>query len=109
MIQSSAYRFCLTGAKRGVMSFLATVRASRRQKNNRLGDTPWRRATATTFAPGVSVSAMIRIFSSSDQRRRRSTPPRTSTRIKTDLKARLKGGCLGKSRCEARWSLSDAY
>jgi len=28
-----------TGAKRGVMSFLTTVRASRRQENNRLGDT----------------------------------------------------------------------
>ena len=74
------------------MSFLATVRACRRQKNNRLGDTPWRRATAATFAPGASVSAMIRIFSSSDQRRRRSTLPRTSTRIKIDLKARLETG-----------------
>ena len=40
---------------------------------------------------------------------RRSTLPRTSTRIKTDLKTKLKVGYFGKSHCEARWSLSDAY
>ena len=62
-----------------VMAFLTTIRASRRQENNRLGDTPWRPATAATFTPDASVSAMIRIFSSSGQRRRRSTLPRTST------------------------------
>jgi hypothetical protein len=42
---------------------------------------PCRRAISVTTAPGASVSSMIRILSSRDQRRRRSTPPRTSTRI----------------------------
>jgi hypothetical protein len=42
---------------------------------------PLRRATSLTFAPGASVSSTIRILSSCDQRRRRSTPPNTSMRI----------------------------
>jgi hypothetical protein len=40
-----------------------------------------RRAISVTTAPDASVSSMIRILSSRDQRRRRSTPPRTSDRI----------------------------
>src|ERR1700761_3220534 len=39
-----------------------------------------RRATSDTRAPGTSVSATIRAFSSADQRRRRPGPVRTSTR-----------------------------
>jgi len=42
---------------------------------------PLRRATSLTFAPGTGVSSTIRTLSSCDQRRRRSTPPKTSTRI----------------------------
>jgi hypothetical protein len=34
-----------------------------------------------TFAPGANVSSTIRALSSCDQRRRRSNPPKTSTRI----------------------------
>jgi transposase-like protein len=33
------------------------------------------------FAPGANVSSTIRALSSCDQRRRRSNPPKTSTRI----------------------------
>ena len=57
------------------------VRACRRQVNTRLAEMPLRRATSDIFAPGTSVSSTIRAFSSDDHRRRRSTPPRTSTRI----------------------------
>lgn len=40
-----------------------------------------RRATSETLDPGAAASATIRIFSSKDQRRRRSLPFSTSTRI----------------------------
>ena len=56
-------------------------RARRRHVNTKLVAMPCRRAISVTTAPGASVSSMIRILSSRDQRRRRSTPPRTSTRI----------------------------
>src|SRR5271170_163176 len=51
---------------------------------------PCLRAISVTTAPGASVSSMIRILSSRDQRRRRSTPPRTSTRIYPTLRLALK-------------------
>jgi hypothetical protein len=57
------------------------VRASRRHVNTRLLATLFRRATVVTLTPGCNVSATIRIFSSFDQRRRRSAPSRTSTRL----------------------------
>ncbi|WP_246735053.1 hypothetical protein [Bradyrhizobium sp. S69] len=57
------------------------VRAYRRQVNTTLAATPLRRATSVTFAPGSNVSSTIRALSSRDQRRRRSNPPKTSTRI----------------------------
>jgi hypothetical protein len=42
-------------------------------------ETPCLRATSETFAPGVKLSSMIRAFSSSDHRRRRSIPFKIST------------------------------
>ena len=42
------------------------------------------------LAPGAKVSSVIRAFSSSDHRRRRSTPFKISTRIDCDLKYVLK-------------------
>jgi len=57
---------------------------------------PCRRAISVTTAPGANVSSMIRILSSRDQRRRRSTPPRTST-ASTDLNASLKATCCVRS------------
>jgi hypothetical protein len=68
-----------TGAKHAPT--FSTVRACRRQVNTTLAATPLRRATSVTFAPGANVSSTIRILSSCDQRRRRSTPLKTSTRI----------------------------
>jgi hypothetical protein len=70
-----------TAANRGAIVGGPPVRACRRQVKTRLAEMPLRRATSDTFAPGTSVSSRIRIFSSDDHRRRRSTPPRTSTRI----------------------------
>ena len=49
-----------TGAN-GAPAF-STVRASRRQLNTRLFDTPLRRATSAMTAPGASVSSTIRRF-----------------------------------------------
>jgi hypothetical protein len=74
----SAAAIC-TGAKHGPT--YSAVRACRRQVNTTLAAIPLRRATSVTFAPGASVSSMIRILSSCDQRRRRSTALKTSTRI----------------------------
>ncbi|MGF6425888.1 hypothetical protein ABIE91_001108 [Bradyrhizobium elkanii] len=68
-----------TGVKDGATC--SDVRACRRQVNTRLAATPLRRATSVTFAPGANVSSTIRALSSCDQRRRRSSPPKTSTRI----------------------------
>src|ERR1700689_281372 len=65
-------------------------RARRRHVNTKLVEMPCRRAISVTTAPGASVSSMIRILSSRDQRRRRSTPPRTSTRIYPTLRLALK-------------------
>ena len=71
-----------TAAKPGAIAAGdSTVRACRRQVNTRLAETPLRRATSDIFAPGTSVCSTIRVFSSDDHRRRRSTPPGTSTRI----------------------------
>jgi hypothetical protein len=75
---ASAVAIC-TGAKRGPTCSI--VRAYRRQVNTKLAATPLRRATSVTFAPGANVSSTIRALSSCDQRRRRSNPPKTSTRI----------------------------
>jgi hypothetical protein len=49
-------------------------RTCRRQVNNNPGYTPCRAATSVTRAPGSLVSATIRSFSPTDQRRRRSRP-----------------------------------
>jgi len=70
-----------TAANRGATAGGPPVRACRRHVKTRLAEMPLRRATSDTFAPGTSVCSRIRIFSSDDHRRRRSTPPRTSTRI----------------------------
>jgi len=75
---STAAVIC-TGAKQGTT--FSTVRAWRRQVNTTLAATPLRRATSVTLAPGTSVSSTIRALSSCDQRRRRSNPSNTSTRI----------------------------
>src|SRR3954447_4393408 len=65
-------------------------RTCRRHVNNRPGYTPCRAATSVTRAPGSSVSATIRSFSSIDQRRRRSRPVMISIAPPlTDLKLRL--------------------
>ena len=55
-------------------------RAARRQPKTCCEQTCRRRATSDTRAPGTMVSAIIRAFSSADQRRRRAGPVRTSTR-----------------------------
>lgn len=68
-----------SGAKHGPI--FSTVRACRRQVNTTLAAPPLRRATSATLAPDTSVSSTIRVLSSRDQRRRRSKPPNTSTRI----------------------------
>lgn len=57
-----------------------SARASRRQPNNCCGETPLRRATSDTFAPGFQLSMMMRAFSSSDHCRRRPVPVITSIR-----------------------------
>ena len=83
-----------------VAEAVAGNRACRRQANSRLGETSLRRATSATVAPGSRLSARIRIFSSRDHRRRRSIPSKTSTRIRTDLKASLKVECRAlRYRC----------
>jgi hypothetical protein len=62
------------------------------------------------MTPGCNVSATIRIFSSFDQRRRRSAPSRTSTRIRPDdLKARLKVTISRNRDQPARRPSPDAY
>jgi hypothetical protein len=75
------------GTKLGVVGVVvvpATLdkssRIARRQPNTCCEQTCQRRATSDTRAPGTSVSATIRAFSSADQRRRRPGPVRTSTR-----------------------------
>ncbi len=75
---STAAVIC-TGVKHGPT--FSTVRAWRRQVNTTLAATQLRRATSVTLAPGTSVSSTIRALSSCDQRRRRSNPSNTSTRI----------------------------
>src|SRR5215217_5318169 len=54
--------------------------AWRRQPNNCCGQSCQRRATSETVAPGRSVSATARAFSSADQRRRRPGPVNTPMR-----------------------------
>ena len=56
-------------------------RACRRQVKRREGAMPCRRATVQTDTPGSNVCATRRALSSNRHRRRRSGPPRTSTRI----------------------------
>src|ERR1700677_335862 len=57
-------------------------RAACRHPKTCCGHTCQRRATSDTRAPGTSVSATIRAFSSADQRRRRAGPVRISIRRK---------------------------
>src|SRR5882757_1975427 len=64
-----------TGTRRGPAEATVARRARRRHVNTKLVAMPCRRAISVTTAPGASVSSMIRILSSRDQRRRRSTPP----------------------------------
>ena len=71
-----------TGIRRGTAGAPSpSTLASRRQTKIRDRETPCLRATSETFAPGAKLSSVIRAFSSSDQRRRRSTPSKISTRI----------------------------
>jgi hypothetical protein len=70
----SAAAVICTGAKHGPT--FSTVRAWHRHVNTTLAATPLRRATSVTLAPGAKVSSTIRVWSSSDQHRRRSTPPK---------------------------------
>ena len=62
---------------------------ARRQPNTCCGQTCQRRATSRHAAPGSSVSATIRAFSSADQRRRRPGPVRTSIRRKPPFASSL--------------------
>ena len=79
-----------------------------RRRRHRLRLLLSRRATV---APTSRLSARILIFSSRDQRRRRSKPPRTSTRIETDLQASRKVGCralpLSTPRGGRHWTLTS--
>src|SRR6476659_4862499 len=72
------------GTKLGVVVVPATLgkswRIARRQPKTCCEQICQRRATSDTRAPGTRVSATIRAFSSADQRRRRLSPVRTSTR-----------------------------
>ena len=49
-------------------------RASRRHPKTCCGDSPWRRATSETAAPGTKVSSRIRALASADHRRRPPAP-----------------------------------
>ena len=69
-----------TGIRRGTAGIaIPSTLASFRQAKISPRETPCLRATSETFAPAVKLSSMIRAFSSSDQRRRRSTPFKIST------------------------------
>jgi hypothetical protein len=69
-----------TGIRRGTAGIASpSTLASFRQAKISPRETPCLRATSETFAPGVKLSSMIRAFSSSGQRRRRSTPFKIST------------------------------
>ena len=62
----------MAGANTGQASSAASLpsRASRRHVNNWLGDKPFRRAVADVIRGPLKLSATIRCFSSSVQRRR---------------------------------------
>jgi len=69
-----------TGIRRGAAGTAnPSTRASFRQEKISPRETPCLRATSETFAPAAKLSSVIRAFSSSDQRRRRSTPFKIST------------------------------
>ncbi|MGY3576837.1 hypothetical protein ACVMB1_004041 [Bradyrhizobium sp. USDA 4504] len=87
-VSSTSVATICTGAKDGTTC--SNVRACRRQVNTRLAATPLRCATSVTFAPGTNVSSTIHALSSCDQRRRRSSPPKSRLASPDDLKARLK-------------------
>ncbi len=55
----------VTGTKTAALRRAWPSRASRRQRNSRLGLMPCRRATAEIFAPGCAASATIACFSAS--------------------------------------------
>jgi hypothetical protein len=76
----------MIGTKAGDEQFVGSafysavpIRFCRRHPNTCWGQTCQRRATSGTRAPGASVLATIRAFSSSDQRRRHPGPVSTST------------------------------
>ena len=86
-----------TGIRRGTAGIASPLTlASFRQAKISPRETPCLRATSETFAPGVKLSSMIRAFSSSDQRRRRSTPFKISTGtgvypiLRTSLRSHLR-------------------
>src|SRR6478672_676489 len=73
-----------TGTKRAASPTpRAPSRYWRRQVNSRLRQTPCRCATADTEPPGRDASSTSRSLSATLQRRRRSTPVITSTRLPT--------------------------
>ena len=81
------------GTKAGVMAGAllgVALTAARRQVKTWLGQICQRRAIREITAPGSIASATTCIFCSSDQRRRRPGPVRTSTRRKTPLASSLK-------------------
>jgi len=86
-----------TGIRRGTARIaIPSTLASFRQAKISPRETPCLRATSETFAPAVKLSSMIRAFSSSDQRRRRSTPFKISTGtgvypiLRTSLRSHLR-------------------
>ncbi len=81
------------GTKAGVMAGALlgmALTAARRQVKTWLEQICQRRAICEITAPGSIASATTCIFCSSDQRRRRPGPVRTSTRRKTPLASSLK-------------------
>ncbi len=104
-----------TGNRRGTAGTASpSTLASFRQAKISPRETPCLRATSETFVPGVKLSSMIRAFSSSGQRRRRSTPFEISTgtgvypilctslkshlRRSTKIDKAVKIGCIQLSR-----------
>src|SRR5205823_3813078 len=68
---------------------------SRLQRNTRLGDSPWRRATQLIDMPGCIVSAITASFRSVVKRRRLATPVITSTFENVSDIGVCPGLCLG--------------
>src|SRR6516164_8228571 len=113
-----------TGIRRGTTGIAnPSARASFRQVKSNPRETPCLRATSETFAPDLKLSSVIRAFSSSDQRRRRSTPSKISTRtgvyptLSTSLRSYLrrstktnkavKIGCIQYNRLSEEYESAD--